>query len=208
MSGGSRTGRRRLVTLGQHVTDHAALAPMRPTPPAAAAAAAPSAAGGSPPSARGRLAGDVAVVTGAGSGIGAATALLFASEGASVVCVDVNASGLDSTASRIVAAGGTAPLTLAVDVSDEMAVKEIGPQAVARFGRVDILVNIAGIRDYSPVVDATEEQWDTLLAANLKGYAFACKHLLPLMEQTSGGNKAVVNISSVFGVEKVRSPSL
>ena len=152
---------------------------------------------------RGRLEGEVAVVTGAGSGIGAATADLFAREGASVVCVDLNPTALASTASRIVAAGGIAPLTLCVDMGDEMAVKDIGPHAVARFGRVSILVNIAGIRDYDSVVDASEEQWDRLLGTNLKGYAWACKHLLPVME--AHGRGSVVNISSVFGVAKARA---
>ena len=152
---------------------------------------------------QGRLAGEVAVVTGAGSGIGAATAELFAGEGGSVVCVDLNATGLEFTASRIVAAGGIAPLTLCLDMSDETAVKDIGPQAVAHFGHVSILVNVAGIRDYDSVVDATEEQWDRLLGTNLKGYVHACKHLLPVME--THGRGSVVNISSVFGVAKARA---
>ena len=143
------------------------------------------------------------MVTGAGSGIGAATAICFAREGAQVVTIDVNREGLLATAAKIAADGGAAPLTLTVDMSNEVAVRGIGPAAVGAFGKVSVLVNCAGIRDYDSVLEAGEDQWDKLLGVNLKGYVHSCKHLLPLIEENGGG--AVVNIASVFGVAKARA---
>lgn len=142
----------------------------------------------------GALEGRVAVVTGAGGGIGAATARRFAAEGAEVVLVDVAPDAAEQVAREITDTGGTAQV-FAVDVADEDAVRAV----FARTGRVDVLVNNAGITLNSSLLDTTVAQWDQVMAVNLRGTFLATRHAVPVM----GGTGAIVNIASVAALMAV-----
>lgn len=135
-----------------------------------------------------RLRGKTAIVTGAGAGIGAATAALFAKEGARVLVVDRDG----QRAAEV--AGGIGGVALAVDVSDEAAVEAMAREAEARFGRVDVLVNNAGYGIRGSVVTTAAADWDALMAVNLKGVFLCSKHVIPLM--AAGGGGSVVNTAS------------
>ena len=142
-----------------------------------------------------RLAGDTAVVTGGGAGIGEATCLRFAEEGARVVVVDRYESDAAGTVESIAEAGGPEALAVEADVSDESRVEAMAERVADRFGSADVLVNNAGIRvDPVPVTEADEGSWDRILGVNLKGTAFCSKHVLPLMADDGG---SVVNVASV-----------
>jgi meso-butanediol dehydrogenase / (S,S)-butanediol dehydrogenase / diacetyl reductase len=143
-----------------------------------------------------KLEGKVAIVTGAGSGIGKATAELFAAEGAKVVVADWNESTGMKTAADIRAAGREAVFCHA-DVSRAEDVEAIVKTAVERYGRLDSLVNNAAIQILARLVETTEEDWDRLHRTNLKGVFLGCKYAIPAMIQNGGG--AIVNIASVLG---------
>ena len=141
-----------------------------------------------------RFEGDVAVVTGGGAGIGAATCRRLAAEGAHVVAVDWDGVDAESTAEAIADDGDPEALAVEADVSDEAAVESMAETVADRFGSADVLVNNAGIRvEPKPVTEADEESWDRILDVNVKGTAFCSKHVIPLMDD--GG--AVVNVASV-----------
>lgn len=141
-----------------------------------------------------RLAEAVAVVTGGGSGIGEATCLRFAAEGANVVAVDRDERAAESTVETIRTRGGPEAMAIETDVSDESAVESMAQRVAETFGSVDVLVNNAGIRvDPRPITEMEAVDWDHILGVNLKGTAFCSKHVLPLMDD--GGS--VVNVSSV-----------
>ncbi len=133
-----------------------------------------------------RLKDKTAIVTGAAAGIGAATAALFAREGACVLVADRNGAAAEAVARQI---GGIAA---AVDVSDETAVKAMAAQAAAAFGRVDILVNNAGYGIRGSVLTIEAADWDALMAVNVKGVFLCSKHVIPLM----AGGGAIVNTAS------------
>jgi NAD(P)-dependent dehydrogenase (short-subunit alcohol dehydrogenase family) len=142
----------------------------------------------------GRLEGKVAVVTGSSSGIGAATAGLFAREGAKVVVVaNQNVAGGEEVVRSIRDEGGEALLVQA-DVAVEADCKRIMDSAVEAFGRLDILVNNAGAQSGTPTVELTEEEFDQIMGVNIKGVFFCCKHAIPYMKQAGGG--AIVTTSS------------
>ncbi len=145
----------------------------------------------------------VAMVTGAGSGIGKATAEHFAQEGAKVVVVDWNAASGQETAATIVNAGGQAVFCHA-DVSIAAQVAAAVGTAVERFGRLDILVNNAAIQILSKLVETSEADWDRTHSVNLKGVFLGCKYAIPAMKKGGGG--AIVNIASVLGI--VADPDL
>jgi len=139
-----------------------------------------------------RFAGKVALVTGAGSGIGQATAERFALEGAEVAIVDVK--GAEAAAESIERAGGSA-LALSTDVADADAVTAMAEKAIDCFGRVDVLVNNAGILDdYLPAADTPDEVWDRVMGVNLKGAFHTARALIPQMLENGGG--AIVNVAS------------
>jgi NAD(P)-dependent dehydrogenase (short-subunit alcohol dehydrogenase family) len=145
----------------------------------------------------GRFDGKVVAITGGASGIGEATARLFAEEGARVAIADLDAERGKVVADDIRATGAGA---LFVEARTEREGEAIGfvQRAADEFGRLDVLVNNAGMRLYQSVVDATAESWDAILGVNVKGYAFCAKAAIPLMRRAGGGN--VVNVASIRAV--------
>ena len=144
-----------------------------------------------------RLTGKVALVTGAGSGIGRGCALRLAAEGASVVLADLESRGGEDTVDQIAHSGGLAHFQ-ATDVRIEDDCRRVVEAAVRQFGGLDVLVNNAGIYPRSTLEQTTEEFWDRMLSINLKGPFFLCKHAVPLMRQRGGGS--IINTGSVHGL--------
>ena len=145
-----------------------------------------------------RLKDKVAVVTGAGSGIGRAIAVLFAMEGAEVVAADLTKEGGSETVELIKEKGGYAVYVKA-DVSSARDVRKMIKTAVNKYGKLDILVNNAGIEGKTAsTADCSEEDWDQVLEVNLKGVFLGCKYAIPEMLRNGGG--AIVNMSSIAGL--------
>ncbi|MBI3456385.1 MAG: 3-oxoacyl-ACP reductase FabG [Candidatus Rokubacteria bacterium] len=140
------------------------------------------------------LAGRVALITGAGSGIGGATARRFAAEGAIVVVNDVDIERARAVATDIQKDGGTA-LAIGADVTRREEVEVMVARAVTEFGRLDILINNAGINRDAMSHKMTEEQWDRVLGVNLKGTFLCAQATLPRMRERGWGR--VINTSSI-----------
>jgi 2-hydroxycyclohexanecarboxyl-CoA dehydrogenase len=138
----------------------------------------------------------VAIVTGAASGIGRATALRLAAEGATVVIADVNVEGAGSVAKSISDGGGRA-LALGVDVTDAPRVRAMTERAVAAFGKVDILVSNAGWDRAGPFADTDEELWDRVIAINYRGHLATCHAALSYMRERGRGR--IVTVASDAG---------
>jgi NAD(P)-dependent dehydrogenase (short-subunit alcohol dehydrogenase family) len=146
----------------------------------------------------GKLAGKVAVITGAGSGIGRASALLFAKEGAKIVVADFVPQGAHKTVEMIKEAGGDA-MFVEVNVSKSSDVQRMIQSAVETHGRLDILFNNAGMQGkYIVTAELPEEIWDTIIATNLKGVFLGSKYALPIMLNQGGG--VIVNTASSAGM--------
>ncbi|MBI5877429.1 MAG: SDR family oxidoreductase [Chloroflexi bacterium] len=144
-----------------------------------------------------RFEGKVAIVTGAGRGMGRAIAMQLAREGASVVVNDVQPAWAETVAAEIAAAGGQA-IGIAADVSREDQVASMVAAAVARFGTVDILVNNAGILGHTtPLEQIAGDEWDRMMAINVKGVFNCTKAVLPIMQARRYGK--IVNMSSSAG---------
>lgn len=145
-----------------------------------------------------RLTNKVTIITGAGKGIGAATALKFAEEGAKIVAVDVNERDLEATCKTIQTVSGESPLQFITDVTDRNEVSTLFNEVIKHFGRVDVVVNNAGIVQDAQLLKMTEDQWDSVIDVNLKGVfnvgQAAAKHM---KEQGSG---VILNASSVVGL--------
>ncbi|MDX2215568.1 MAG: SDR family NAD(P)-dependent oxidoreductase [Oculatellaceae cyanobacterium bins.114] len=144
-----------------------------------------------------RLKDRVSLITGAGSGIGQATALRFASEGAIVVIADRNLEAAEKTQHLIEQSGGTGH-AIALDVTQEQQVAEAISTTVQQFGRLDVLHNNAGISILKPITETTEADWDQLFNVNLKGVFFGCKHAIPIMVQQGGG--VIINTASELAI--------
>ena len=142
---------------------------------------------------QGRLADKVAIITGGASGMGAATARLFAAEGASVVVTDIQVALGEAVVRSIVETGGTAEF-LRADMGRHAEIKAMVDFAVQRFGRLDVLVNNAAVESGKTEVDTSEEEWDHIMDINVKGVFLATKYAVPAMKRTGGGS--IINISS------------
>jgi NAD(P)-dependent dehydrogenase (short-subunit alcohol dehydrogenase family) len=144
-----------------------------------------------------KLAGQAAIVTGGGRGIGRAIALRFAAEGAAVTLAATGREALEATAAEIRAAGGRAAVSI-TDVADESAVARMVAAAIAEHGRLDILINNAGIAGpTAPVIELERSEWDRTLAINVTGAYLCAKHALPHMIARRSGR--IVNITSIAG---------
>ncbi len=144
---------------------------------------------------QGSLRGKVALVSGAASGIGRATAMLFAREGAAVVLVDIQDAG--PIVKEIVASGGRA-ICVRGDVTRAADCSTAVERATQEFGRLDILFNNAGIIRRASVVDTTEEEWDRVIAVNVKSVFLLSKAAIPVMARGGGG--VIVNTGSGWGL--------
>jgi NAD(P)-dependent dehydrogenase (short-subunit alcohol dehydrogenase family) len=141
-----------------------------------------------------KLQGMVAIVTGAASGIGRASAIAFAREGAKVVVADRNKQDGERTTQEIVSEGHQAQFAQ-LDVSKEAEIAQMVADTVARWGKIDILFNNAGVLLVKPIEEMREEEWDRVMAINVKASFFAIKHAVPHMRRTGGG--AILNTGSI-----------
>lgn len=155
----------------------------------------------------GRVAGKVALITGAGSGIGRQTSLLFGSEGAAVVAVDLDLEAAEDTARQVEAAGGRA-VAVRADVSRDQDVQAMVAAAEESFGRLDVLFNNAGISHAADddAVATSEEVWDLTMAVNAKGVFLGCKHGIPALRRAGGGS--VINTASFVAVMGAATPQI
>lgn len=144
-----------------------------------------------------RLEGKVAIVTGAGTGIGEATAMLFAEEGAKVVVCDINRETGPRTVKKIKDAGGEA-IFVYCDVSKFQEVEDLVNTAVNTYGKLDIIMNNAGYLSTGKCADTPLEEWDKGIAVDLSGVFYGCKYAIPAMLKSGGGS--IINVSSVSGL--------
>ena len=148
----------------------------------------------------GRLAGKAAFVTGAASGIGSAIATRFVAEGARVALADIDAAGAERRAAEL----GEAALAVSLDVTDEAGWIAALDRAAAAFGRLDTLVNNAGIGPMGTIEKTSLADWRRVFAVNLDGVFLGCKHAIPHLRRAGGG--AIINMSSIAGL--IGTPTL
>ena len=141
-----------------------------------------------------KLSGKVAIVTGAASGIGRASAMLFAAEGAKVAIADLDARRGEETVATIAAHGHEAVFARA-DVASEAEAARMVEETVARWSRIDILFNNAGVVLVKPLEEMTEAEWDRVMSVNVKAAFLAIKHVVPHMRRSGGG--AILNTGSI-----------
>ena len=147
----------------------------------------------------------IAIVTGGGSGIGRATCLQLAREGARVAIVDIDREAGEATVAQIQSAGGEA-VYLYADVSQSADVQGVVNHVVEKWGRIEVLVNNAGIMRFQPVVELNEDDWDRVMSVNLRAAFLFCKYALPHFRHADGRKGgAIVNISSVHAQATTRN---
>lgn len=144
----------------------------------------------------GRFDGKVAFITGAGSGIGRATARRLATEGASVACVDISAENAESAAAEITESGGTA-IAITCDITDETSVIAAVESSIKALGRLSVVCNVAGIGGFHNTHELEVSTWDKIIAVNLTGTFIVCKSTLPSLLEGGG---VIINVSSTAGV--------
>lgn len=154
------------------------------------------------PAGKPRLDGKIAIVTGAGAGIGQASAIAFAREGATVACADVVRDGAEDTARRITAAGGRA-LAIAADVTVGAEVERVVAETLAAFGRVDIMFNNVGIGVFGMVHELTESDWDLVQTTTLKTVFLGSKAVIPHF--LAQGHGTILNNASTLGIRAIPS---
>ena len=146
-----------------------------------------------------RLANKVALITGGGAGIGAATARIFCSEGASVLLVDADSDALARTARAIIDAQPDARVaTFTANIADDALALQAVRLCNERFGQLDVLINNAAMRNYSPIAEASLAEWQAMLNVNLIGAANYCRAALPSLR--ASGHGSIVNVSSCYAV--------
>ena len=146
-----------------------------------------------------RLAGKIAIITGAAGGSGSATALLFCEEGASLVMVDLPDSPLQDVVNGILKKIPSAQIEIVfADVGKEASLKLIADSAMRRFEKIDILVNNAGVRAYEALAQTTASTWEKILSVNLLSYAYLIRECLPYLRASK--QASVINISSTHAV--------
>jgi len=145
----------------------------------------------------GRVAGKVALITGAAEGIGAASARALGAEGAKLVLTDINDNGVKAFAAELERSGVSA-IGLGHDVTDEAAWEAAMAAALSRFGKLDVLVNNAGIAFVGPTEETTLADWRRMLAVNLDGVFLGTKHAIRAMKGKGG---SIINISSILGID-------
>ena len=146
-----------------------------------------------------RLAGKVALITGGGAGIGAATARVFCSEGAAVMLVDSDAAALDRSALHITdTVRGARVNSFVADIADDVLALAALQHCAKVFGQLDVLVNNAAMRNYSPIAEASVAEWQAMVNVNLIGAVNYCRAALPLLR--ASGQSSIVNVSSCYAV--------
>ncbi|MFD1815361.1 SDR family NAD(P)-dependent oxidoreductase [Rhodococcus gannanensis] len=148
-------------------------------------------------SSTGRLAGKIALITGAGSGLGRASALRFAAEGAAVAVVDLDLAAAESVSAEITAAGGRA-LPVTANVTSDADSQRMVAETLAEFGQLDIVFANAGVNGSGNAADTTEDEWDKVIAVNLKGVWLTSKYALPHMIERRTGS--IINQASMGGL--------
>ncbi|MEM2896468.1 MAG: glucose 1-dehydrogenase [Candidatus Bathyarchaeia archaeon] len=144
-----------------------------------------------------KLSGKVAIITGGGSGIGRATSILFAKEGAKVIIADISSESGKETVKNIEAQGGDS-IYIKTDVSRALDVEKMIKDSVRTYGKLNILVNNAGVHDFGNAISMSEKAWDRVMNINLKGVFLCSKYSIPEMIKSGGGS--IVNVSSMGGL--------
>jgi len=144
----------------------------------------------------GTLDNKIAIITGAGGGIGGAIALRFAAEGAKVAIVDIDGEAAQARAAEVAAGKGVA-ISVVADVTIKKSVQQMVQTTLERWGRIDILVNVAGGAQVKPVIEMTETEWDHIIDMNLKSTFLCSQAVLPAMIKQKYGK--IVSISSIYG---------
>lgn len=142
------------------------------------------------------LDGKVAIVTGAGKGIGKSIALALAEEGANIAAVDINLQDVETVSNEIIQSGFVST-AISCDISRVQDIENMISTVVDRFGKIDILVNNAGIAKNMPIEDISEDEWDRVIDVNLKGTFFCSKLAFIEMKKTGGGR--IINMASISG---------
>ncbi len=146
----------------------------------------------------GRLRGKVSIVTGAARGIGRATATIFAKEGSNIIIADILDEGHEVADAVNQAIGREVAIFVKTDISREEDVKRMIDITLERFGRIDVLVNNAGIGHFKDILETSVDEWDRVININLKGAFLCCKYVVPHMIKAGGGS--IINVSSIVGV--------